>query len=162
MADLGEQLERYDANNRRRALRGVLAILVGTPVLAFGAFSLLIVDPGRAGASMFIVGIMLGGGLGAVIMGTILAVQSITRHGEHFVLHEHGLVHAWADRTTVVPWTDVADVTDIGRGTLLAKAFGGDVGCQIKLTDGRRVTINSYTDGAPLLIHRVLEATAAD
>ncbi|MGI5500783.1 hypothetical protein [Lentzea sp. CA-135723] len=65
-------------------------------------------------------------------------------------------------RTTVVPWTDVADVTDIGKNTFLAKAFGGDVGCRITLTDGRRVTINSHTDGAPLLIHRVFEATAAD
>ncbi|MGI5500784.1 hypothetical protein [Lentzea sp. CA-135723] len=49
MADLGEELERYDANNRRRAIRGVLAIVVGTPVLALGAFSILVLDPGRAG-----------------------------------------------------------------------------------------------------------------
>jgi hypothetical protein len=43
---------------------------------------------------------------------------------------------------------------------VLAKAFGGDVGCLVKLTGGRKLVINGFTDGADLLTHRVFEAIA--
>ncbi|WP_394620665.1 hypothetical protein JNUCC0626_16615 [Lentzea sp. JNUCC 0626] len=160
MAELGEEVERYDVDNRRRAVRGVVEILVGTPALAFGVFLVLALDVGRAGAVMFVVGIMIGGGLGVVVLGTILAVQAVTRVGERFVLHEGGLVHSWGDRRTVALWTDVAAAVDLGKKTFLAKALGVDVRCQITLVDGSRVTIGPFVDGAGLLIRRVLEATA--
>jgi len=159
VTELGAELERYETSNRRRAVTGALAVTAGTPVLVFGVFSLLTLDVGRAGSIMFVAGIILGGGLGAVVMGTILAVQSVTRHGEHFTLHENGFVHTWGAKTITVLWTDVATVTDIGKKTFLSKAFGGDVACQIRLGNGRKVTVNAFTEGAELLIHRVLEAT---
>ncbi|MFJ5985304.1 hypothetical protein [Lentzea sp. NPDC092896] len=159
MTDLGAVLERYETSNRRRAVTGALAVTAGAPVVVLGAFVLLTVDVGRAGSIMFFAGIFLGGGLGAAVMGTILAVQSVTRRGEHFTLHEHGFVHTWGAKTITVPWTDVATVTDVGKKTFLSKAFGGDVACQIRLVNGRKVTVNAFTEGAELLIHRVFEAT---
>ncbi|MGW6932656.1 hypothetical protein ACWGE0_21550 [Lentzea sp. NPDC054927] len=159
MTDLGAQIERYETNNRRRALTAVIAVVIGTPVLVFGALLLVLLDIGRLGAGMFVLGLILGGGLGTVVMGIVLGVQSVRRRGEEFTLYESGFVHSWGTKTTVVPWTDVVTVTDVGKKTVLSKAFGGDVGCRIRTTGGRKVTINAFTNGAELLIHRVFEAT---
>lgn len=159
MTDLGAQVERYETDNRRRAVTALLAVVIGTPVLAFGVFSFLLLDNGRPGASLFISGIVIGGGVGVIVMGIVLGVQSVRRRGEAFTLYEAGFVHSWGTKTTVVPWTDVVTVTDVGKNTFLAKAFGGDVGCQVQTTGGRKVLINAFTDGAALLIHRIFEAT---
>lgn len=94
-----------------------------------------------------------------ITSGIVLGVQSVRRRGEEFTLYEAGFVHSWGTKTTGVPWTDVVTVTDVGKKTFLSKAFGGDVGCQVRTTGGRKVVINAFTNGAELLIHRVFEAT---
>jgi hypothetical protein len=160
MTELGAYVERFETNNRRRAWRAAAAMATGVPIAAVGVFLVVIADQaGTMGAAMMFPGVIIGSGLGLALFGVTLACQTITRRGEFFTLHEAGFVHAKATTSTEVPWTAIESVTDNTKQNMLAKAFGGDVGCLVKLTDGRKLIINGFTDGAALLTHRVFEAT---
>ncbi|MBE1579837.1 hypothetical protein ACFORH_35960 [Amycolatopsis roodepoortensis] len=58
--------------------------------------------------------------------------HAIGKRGEIFTLYEQGFVHT--------------------------KAFGGDFGCLVELTDGRKILINGFTEGAALLARNIFEA----
>jgi hypothetical protein len=139
----------------------VAAPAVGTPVAAVGVALVVIADQGGAlGATMMFPGMIIGAGLGLVVLGVTLACQTITRRGETYTLYEAGFVHTKAETSTEVPWTAIETVVDNTKQNLLAKAFGGDVGCVVKVTGGRKLVINGFTDGADLLTLRVVEAIA--
>ncbi len=157
----GAYVERFETNNRRRALRAAAAMGVGFPVVAIGVVLVIIADQGGTmGAGMMFPGVIIGSGLGLALLGATLACQTVTRRGETYTLYEAGFVHTKAKRTTEVPWTAIETVVDNTKQNVLAKALCGDVGCPIKLAGGRKLVINGFTESAALLTHRVFEATA--
>lgn len=161
MTELGAYVERFETDNRRRALRAAAATAIGAPVAAFGVVLVVIVDQGGTlGAVMMFPGVIIGVGLGLVLFGVTLACQTVTRRGESFTLYEAGFVHAKAKTSTEVPWTEIESVVDTTKQNVLAKAFGGDVGCLVKLAGGRKLVLNGFTEGAALLTLRIFEATA--
>ncbi|MEV6910385.1 hypothetical protein [Amycolatopsis sp. NPDC051071] len=159
MTELGAYVERYETNNRRRALTAAVAMVLGLPLAALGAFLFALGEMGRGGANQFFPGIIIGCGLGLALLGVSRAWQAVRRRGEVFTLYEAGLVHTWGKTTTVVPWNVIDTVTDHSKTNALAKVFGGDVSCLVKLGDGRKVLINGYTEGAAVLMHNVFQAT---
>ncbi|MFI5592285.1 hypothetical protein ACIA5G_45055 [Amycolatopsis sp. NPDC051758] len=161
MTGLGAYVERFETNNRRRAGRAVAALAIGTPVAAVGVALVVLADQGGTlGPAMMFPGMIIGAGLGLALLGVTLACQTITRRGETFTLYEAGFVHTKAKTSTEVPWTAIETVVDHTKQNVLAKAFGGDVGCLVRLTGGRKVVVNGFTDGADLLTLRIFEATA--
>ncbi len=159
MTELGAYVERYETDNRRRALMAVVAVVLGMPVMALGVFFFVAGEQGGFGVNAAFPGIIIGGGLGLTLLGVSRAWQAARRRDEVFTLYEAGFVHTWGKTTTVVPWNAIETVTDHSRNNALAKAFGGDVSCLVKLGDGRKVLINGYTEGAAVLMHSVLQAT---
>lgn len=160
MTELGSYVEQFEANNRRRALRAAAAMAVGIPVAAAGVVLVIIADHSRVTLARMLPAAIFGLGLGLVLLGVWLAYQTLTRRGETFTLYDAGFVHSKAKTSTEVPWTAIETVVDNTKQNVLAKAFCGDVGCLVKLTDGRKLVINGFIDGAALLTHRIFEATA--
>ncbi|MET9629689.1 hypothetical protein ABZX92_19725 [Lentzea sp. NPDC006480] len=158
MSELGALVERYETSNRRRAVKAAIMMVIGVPLLAFGAFTLVIFMDGPAGSNMAIAGGILGLGLGLMIFAIVFAVQAVWRRGEGFTLYEGGFVHSWRDNVVVVPWGDIGTVVDTGRNTAIARLLGGDFGCLVVLTSGRKIVINAFTDNAAVLVGHIREA----
>lgn len=158
MTELGAYVERFETNCRRRALRGVAAIVIGTPIAVLGVVVFVLGQEAGVSGGEMVIGLVIGCGLGLALMGAWGCWHAISKRGEIFTLYEQGFVHTWRRSTTVVPWTKVAVAVDHAKKNALAKAFGGDVGCLVKLTDGRKILINGFTEGAALLAHNIFEA----
>ncbi|WP_410658865.1 hypothetical protein [Amycolatopsis sp. lyj-112] len=159
MDELGAYIERYETNNRRRALMAVVAVVLGLPIALIGVVLFVLGEQGRGGSAQMIPGVIIGCGLGLALLGISLAWQAARKRGEVFTLYEAGFVHTWGKVTTVVPWNAIATAVDHSKTNILAKTFGGDVGCLVRLADGRKVLINGYTEGAALLAHNIFVAT---
>ncbi|WP_409491220.1 hypothetical protein [Amycolatopsis sp. cmx-11-12] len=158
MTELGAYIERFETNSRSRALRGLAAMAIGAPIAFVGVVLFLMgQEAGASGGEMFL-GVVIGGGLGLMLMGAWACWHAISKRGETFTLYEQGFVHTWSRSTTVVPWNAVEAVIDHTKKNILAKALGGDVGCLVKLTDGKKILINGFTEGAALLAHDISEA----
>ncbi|MFC9255594.1 hypothetical protein ACIBCH_34310 [Amycolatopsis thailandensis] len=158
MTELGAYVERFETNTRSRALRGVAAIVIGVPISVAGVLLFVMAqESGTFGGEMFI-GLVIGGGLGLALMGGWACWHAIGKRGETFTLYERGFVHTWRKSTTIVPWIAVEAAVDHSKKNVLAKALGGDVGCLVKLTDGRKILINGFTEGAAVLAHDIFEA----
>lgn len=160
MTGLGAYVERFETNNRRRALRAAAAMVVGIPVATVGLVLVIITDQSGNLSGMMVSGVIVGSGLGLALLGVTLACQTFTRRGETFILYEAGFVHSKAKTSVEVPWTAIEAVVDNTKQNILAKAFCGDVGCVVKLTGGRKLGVNGFTDGAALLTQRIFEAAA--
>ncbi|MFK0250555.1 hypothetical protein ACIQUM_38165 [Amycolatopsis azurea] len=158
MTELGAYVERFETNTRSRALRGVAAILIGAPIAVAGAFLFVMNDKAGVSGGETFIGLVIGCGLGLALVGAWGCWQAVGRRGEAFTLYEQGFVHTWRKSTTIVPWTAIEVAIDHTRKNVLAKAFGGDVGCLVKLTDGRKILINGFTEGAAVLTHDIFEA----
>ncbi|OXM42637.1 hypothetical protein [Amycolatopsis alba] len=158
MTELGAYVERFETNSRSRALRGVAAILIGAPIAVVGViFFVLGQKAGVSGGELFI-GAVVGCGLGLALVGAWGCWHAIGKRDETFTLYERGFVHTWGKCTTVVPWTAIEVAIDHTRKNIVAKALGGDVGCLVKLTDGRKILINGFTRNAALLTRTIFEA----
>ncbi|MGP4015882.1 hypothetical protein [Saccharopolyspora sp. 5N708] len=76
--------------------------------------------------------------------------------GECFELYEQGIVHRVADAASVIRWSDIESVRP--RGMVQQGAphmFGIDFQCVLRLTGGRRVKFNTYTDDAVTLAAKI-------
>nr|WP_221472565.1 hypothetical protein [Amycolatopsis umgeniensis] len=155
---MGAYIERFETNSRSRAIRGLAAMAIGTPIALFGTVLFLMgQEAGVSGGEMFI-GLVIGCGLGLALMGAWLCWQAIGKRGETFTLYEQGFVHTWRKSTTVVPWDVIEAVVDHTKSNVLARTLGGDVGCLVKLADGRKILINGFTEGAAMLTYNIFEA----
>ncbi|AUI63929.1 hypothetical protein [Amycolatopsis sp. BJA-103] len=158
MTELGAYVERFETNSRSRALRGLAAMAIGAPIALFGIVLFLMgQEAGVFGGEMFL-GLVIGCGLGLMLMGGWLCWQAVGKRGETFTLYERGFVHTWRRSTTIVPWDSIEVVVDHTKSNILAKTLGGDVGCVVKLADGRKILINGFTEGAAMLTYDISEA----
>lgn len=160
MQELGSRLEHYPTSNHRRAVKAATGALISVPFLVVGTFLVVILHQ-HASTGMALIGAVLGCGVGLFLMAASLAVQAVRRRGEEFTLYEDGFVHSWGMRTVVVPWRDVVSVVDMSKNNTIARFFGNDVVYFVFIAGGRKVVINSYTDGAKPLISRISEAVDA-
>ncbi|MFC3448650.1 hypothetical protein [Amycolatopsis speibonae] len=158
MTELGAYVERFETNSRSRALRGVAAIVIGTPIAFVGVLLFVMGQEAGVSGGEMVVGLVIGCGLGVALLGVWLCWNAVGKRGETFTLYEQGFVHTWRKSTTIVPWTAVDVVIDHTKKNVFAKALGGDVGCLVKLTDGRKILINGFTEGAAVLAHDIFEA----
>lgn len=160
---LGALIERYETDNHRRRSTAIAAIVVGLLVACLGvllALPLWLGDREVTPGAQAVPALVIGAGLGGLLMGIVQGRRSLGRDGEVFALHENGLVHSYPGHTHAIRWEDVVKVTDSGRDTALARAFGSDVNCSIRVNDGTRVVITGFTDYADRLAEAVEEATA--
>lgn len=134
----------------------MIAIVVSLPLLAFGWISIAITFSQVSGG-VLVAGAIFGCGVGMLLLGIVLAVQSVTRRGEAFVVHENGFVRSWGNRSVEVLWADIVSITDNTKDNVFARFFEGHVGCDLRASGGRKVFVNGYTDGAELLVHRLNE-----
>ncbi|WP_414940012.1 hypothetical protein [Amycolatopsis sp. cmx-11-51] len=158
MTELGACIERFETNSRSRALRGLAAMAIGAPIAIVGVVLFLMGQQAGASGGETVLGVVIGGGLGLMLMGAWACWHAISKRGETFTLYERGFVHTWSRSTTVVPWNEVEAVIDHTKNNILARALGGDVGCLVRLTDGKKILINGFTEGAAVLAHDISEA----
>lgn len=151
--ELGAVVERFDIDNRRRRRIFIVAASVGAVIGCLGVVMLLVLGglPDASGALVFpsLVG---GVGFGVFAVGIWQGRLSYARSDEVFMLHEGGLVHAYAGRSWAISWDEITGLTDQGRDNALHRVLGGDVGYTLKLRSavgGRRfVVINGLTEDA--------------
>jgi hypothetical protein len=156
--ELGALVMRYEIDNRRRRRDSLVLLLLGPVGLLFGVVSAMATYPTSNSGDDFVPSVILGGGLGAVLVGCRLGWLSLTRAGEAFELYVDGLVHTYQGKRRVVRWEDVTNLTDHGKDTALRRELGGNVSLQLKLAHGRPVLITGRVEGAAHLAMAVREA----
>lgn len=115
-----------------------------------------VADAGQAGFSP-LPGLVLGLGLVALAFGVVRLAQSALRPAERFELGERGLLHHTARGDRVVPWTQVADVRELGttRSGDLSRWLGVGLRAVVTVRDGGNLRFNSLTEDADLLLYTI-------
>jgi hypothetical protein len=104
-------------------------------------------------------GVLLGLGLVGFYFSVSRLVAAVRKRGERFDVYERGIVHRVAGAESVIPWPDITAVRPIGREKDgIPHAMGTDFRCELRLTDGRPVRFNTYTEGAVLLAETIAAA----
>jgi hypothetical protein len=112
-----------------------------------------IADAGQGGFSP-LPGFVLGVGLVFLMFGGTRLAQSALRPAERFDIGERGLVHHTSRGDRVVPWTQVAEVRELGttRSGDLAVWLGIALRAVIVVRGGRNLRFNSLAGDANLLL----------
>ncbi len=136
---------------------GALVTWIGVSVSAA-----YLADAGQAGFSP-LPGAALGLGLLLLGFGLVRLAQSALRPDERFATGEHGLVHHTARGDRVVPWTQVAEVRELGttRSGDLSRWLGIGLRVVVTVRDGAAIRFNALTDDADLLLYTIQQRTRA-
>lgn len=154
-AELGAWEKRYPVDNGRRGRIAIVCLLLGVVVTPL---SLLLAGQAydtQAPGDDFVPSLLAGVGIGLLGVGCGVGWLFRARAGEAFDLHAGGLVHSYKNHRRAVRWSDITEVTDLGKDTALARLLGADVTVQLKLAQGRPITITALTAEATDLVAAV-------
>ncbi|MFI9628843.1 hypothetical protein [Streptomyces sp. NPDC052042] len=158
---LGVFISNHPTDNARRGRVAISVLLVGLAFVAVAVPVTFAVFSGGGGGSKF-AGLLWGGALLGVYGGVSNGLRTLQRHGEVFVLREHGLVYRRTGETRVLPWTAVRSVVDRGQNHALGRLMGWDVHVVIRIRDGGRLLLTGYTEDAAQLATTIRTAVATN
>ncbi|WP_340685836.1 hypothetical protein LCL61_05535 [Amycolatopsis coloradensis] len=81
MTELGAYVERFETNCRRRALRGVAAIVIGAPIAVLGVVVFMLGQEAGVSGGEMIIGLAIGCGLGLALRGAWGCWHAIGKRG---------------------------------------------------------------------------------
>ncbi|MEV4513189.1 hypothetical protein AB0K00_29970 [Dactylosporangium sp. NPDC049525] len=152
----------FDVATGRRLRQGIGFTLAGAVVTWIGlVISAAYIAAGQGGFSP-LPGLVLGIGLVLLMFGVVRLAQSALRPQERFDIGEHGLVHHTARGDRVVPWTQIAEVRELGvtRSGDLAVWLGIALRAVIVVRGARNIRFNSLAGDANLLLWSIQQHTA--
>ncbi|MFF2957824.1 hypothetical protein ACIODT_05480 [Streptomyces sp. NPDC088251] len=148
---LGGFVREHRTDGGRRLRQAGIMLVVGAVGTAFGV-PVAVASIGTTHGAPELAGLLLGVGLVGLGLGIWRLVQGFRTREQCFDVHERGLTHRVAGTATLIPWQDIASVGAHGEdGRPLAEARGMGFTCDITLTDGRRIRVDSFTEDVRLL-----------
>ncbi|MGW1404467.1 hypothetical protein [Streptomyces sp. NPDC002403] len=143
---LGGFVREHRTDGGRRLRHAGIMLLVGAVGMAFGV-PVAVASIGTTDGAPQLAGLLLGVGLVGLGLGIWRLVQGFRTREQCFDIHERGLTHRVAGTVTLVPWQDIASVGARGEDDrLLAEARGVGFTCDLVLTDGRRIRVDTFTE----------------
>jgi hypothetical protein len=157
---LGPHDVTYVTDTRRMVTTAIWGVIIGA---VFTLFSVAVVvhlsampaNSSSGGAGKF-AGVLIAIAL-LLPLSVVRLVRALRRRGESYQVYENGFVYHATGRDEVVRWSQVAAVHEVGEAKSggLLHALALDYRCRVRCTDGRRFTLNTYTDGAEWFFHAV-------
>ncbi|MFD7527013.1 hypothetical protein ACFV8E_05225 [Streptomyces sp. NPDC059849] len=148
---LGGFVREHRTDGGRRLRQAGIMLVVGAVGMAFGV-PVAVASIGTTDGAPQLAGLLLGVGLAGLGLGIWRLVQGFRTREQSFDVHERGLTHRVAGTATLIPWQDIASVGARGEdGRPLAEARGMGFTCNIVLTDGHRIRIDTFTEDAQQL-----------
>ncbi|MCT2545852.1 hypothetical protein [Streptomyces atratus] len=145
---LGGFVREHRTDGGRRLRQAGIMLVVGAVGMAFGV-PVAVASIGTTDGAPQLAGLLLGVGLAGLGLGIWRLIQGFRTREQSFDVHERGLTHRVAGTATLIPWQDIASVGARGEdGRPLAEARGMGFTCNIVLTDGRRIRIDTFTEDA--------------
>ncbi|MFD5502727.1 hypothetical protein ACFWJS_23890 [Streptomyces sp. NPDC127061] len=143
---LGGFVREHRTDGGRRLRHAGIMLLVGAVGTAFGV-PVAVASIGTTDGAPELAGLLLGVGLVGLGLGIWRLVQGFRTREQCFDVHERGLTHRVAGTATLIPWQDIASVGAHGEDCRpLAEARGMGFTCNIVLTDGRRIRVDTFTE----------------
>ncbi|GGV96544.1 hypothetical protein GCM10015535_66290 [Streptomyces gelaticus] len=155
---LGGFVREHRTDGGRRLRQAGILLFVGAAGMAFGV-PVTVASIGTTDGAPELAGLLLGVGLVGLGLGIWRLLQAFRTREQSFDIHERGLTHRVAGTATLIPWQDIASVGARGEdGRPLAEARGMGFACNIALTDGRSIHIDTFTEDARQLAQTVHSA----
>ncbi|MET9878865.1 hypothetical protein ABZZ36_30155 [Actinacidiphila glaucinigra] len=139
-------MREHRTDGARRLRQAGIWIAVGAVGMAIG-LPVAIASVGTTEGAPGLAGLLLGVGLVGWGLGIWRLGQAFRTREQCIDIHERGLTHRVAGTATVIPWEEVAQVIMSGGDSRpLAEARGMGSTCEIRLHNGRRIRVDTFTE----------------